>query len=88
MCAGCGQRQDKRSLVRFAVSDRQGVLVLELDRTGRAPGRGAWLCPTEACLEKALKRDSIRRRLGAVEVAPGLREDFIELITDSDIANG
>lgn len=74
--------------MRFVARDREGGRVLELDRGGSGQGRGAWVCPSVPCLDRALKRDTLRRRLGASMIAPGLREDFIDEITDSDIANG
>jgi uncharacterized protein len=36
-----------------------------LDRTGRAPGRGAYLHPSAACIELARKRRVLDRALGA-----------------------
>jgi predicted RNA-binding protein YlxR (DUF448 family) len=38
--------------------------VVGLDPTGRAPGRGAYVCPEPACREAALKRGALRRALG------------------------
>jgi predicted RNA-binding protein YlxR (DUF448 family) len=35
-----------------------------VDRSGKANGRGVYICPAEECLEKALKRHSITRGLG------------------------
>jgi uncharacterized protein len=50
-CVGCGTRAGQDRLVRLALAGGQ-VLV---DRENRG-GRGAWLHPGEACLERALKR--------------------------------
>jgi predicted RNA-binding protein YlxR (DUF448 family) len=38
--------------------------VVGLDPTGRAPGRGAYVCPEPACREAALKKGALRRALG------------------------
>ena len=42
---------------------------MTLDPTGRAPGRGAYLHPSEGCIELAKKRKALDRALGA-PVAP------------------
>lgn len=34
-----------------------------LDPTGKKSGRGAYVCPTEACISQALKRKSLERSL-------------------------
>ena len=34
-----------------------------VDPTGKASGRGAYVCPTTACVELALKRKSLERSL-------------------------
>ena len=51
-CVGCGEHFPKRELIRV-VRSPEGVVTL--DFTGRAPGRGAYLCPSLACLKKARK---------------------------------
>jgi uncharacterized protein len=38
--------------------------VVGLDPTGRAPGRGAYVCLDPACREAALKKGALRRALG------------------------
>jgi predicted RNA-binding protein YlxR (DUF448 family) len=51
-CVACREVKDKRELVRL-VRTPQGNI--ELDATGKKDGRGAYLCPTQECLEKALQ---------------------------------
>ena len=42
---------------------------------GRGPGRGVYLCPDAACVERALGSGALRRRLRAdVRVPEGLAE--------------
>lgn len=52
MCIGCGERKPKRELIRV-VRSPEGEL--SLDITGKAPGRGAYVCRDPACLKKAQK---------------------------------
>ena len=54
-CIGCGTIKPKKELVRIVLTQDGKVIA---DRTGRAGGRGAYLCDDPACLEKALKRKS------------------------------
>ena len=60
MCCGCGEMFDKRSLVRVVRSPEGEV---SLDLTGKASGRGAYICRSAACLKKAQKSGRIARTL-------------------------
>ena len=59
-CAGCGERKDKKELIRV-VRTPEGEICL--DDTGRKNGRGAYLCRNEECLKKAQKKHSLERSL-------------------------
>ena len=60
MCLGCRESKSKRELVRI-VRTPQGEV--ELDFTGKKSGRGAYICPSAVCLQKALKGKSLARSL-------------------------
>ena len=47
MCVACRQGRPKRELIRV-VKNKEGVVAV--DTTGKAQGRGAYLCPDIACL--------------------------------------
>ena len=49
-CMGCRERKPKRELIRVVRSPEGAV---SLDFQGKAPGRGAYLCPDPNCLKKA-----------------------------------
>ena len=51
-CVGCGEHFPKKDLIRV-VRSPEGVFSLDL--TGRAAGRGAYLCKSADCLQKAKK---------------------------------
>lgn len=57
-CIGCGTSKPKKELVRIVLSGEGDILV---DRTGRANGRGAYLCDDPACLQRAIKRKALNR---------------------------
>lgn len=53
-CIGCSEKKAKNELIRIVrLPDGGGV---EIDRTGKKSGRGAYICPSKACLKKARKR--------------------------------
>lgn len=59
-CIGCREESPKRKLVRIV---RTPELRLLLDESGRASGRGAYLCNRRSCWEKALKGGTIAHAL-------------------------
>ena len=58
MCTGCGEMKPKRELIRV-VKSPEGEIAL--DKTGRLPGRGAYVCPDLECLKKARKTRRLER---------------------------
>lgn len=60
MCVACREGKPKRDLVRITAT-KEGEVIL--DATGKAPGRGAYICPDIACLEKAKKIRALERAL-------------------------
>lgn len=57
-CIGCGISKPKKELIRIVLTGDGEILA---DRTGRANGRGAYLCDDPACLQKAIKRKAFSR---------------------------
>lgn len=60
-CIGCGEMKEKKSLVRIIRSPEGEI---SLDTTGRANGRGAYLCRCVACLQLAEKKKALNRAYG------------------------
>jgi len=60
MCVACREMKPKKELIRV-VRTPEGEIVA--DETGRKNGRGAYLCRSEACLNKALKTRALDRAL-------------------------
>lgn len=59
-CAGCGESKQKNDLIRIAGYENN----VAIDPTGRAKGRGVYLCTSSACFEKAYKKKALGRSLG------------------------
>ena len=74
-CIGCMQSNEKSSLIRIA--GYEGSLTIDL--TGRAKGRGVYLCRNRACLEAACKKKAIERNLGISLTEEAKREIFAQL---------
>jgi predicted RNA-binding protein YlxR (DUF448 family) len=55
-CIACRSTSDKRGFVRIV---RSPAGTVEIDLTGKKPGRGAYLCASYPCWEQALKRGRI-----------------------------
>ena len=64
-CVACREVNEKRSLIRI-VRGPEGVAV---DKTGKMPGRGAYLHDSKDCWDKALKRGILARSL-KTEISP------------------
>lgn len=59
-CVGCGEQRPKKDLIRI-VKNKDGELFV--DFTGKANGRGAYICPELKCLQTAQKRKALNRAL-------------------------
>ncbi len=71
-CISCRTRRQQDFLLRM-VKDSEGSV--RLDLAGRAPGRGAYLCPDPACLANAVRKQAFRRALrGAILTPEGATE--------------
>ena len=51
-CLGCGEIKPKQELIRIVRQNDGSIFV---DKTGKANGRGAYICNNIECLEKAIK---------------------------------
>lgn len=58
MCLGCGEMKPKRELIRV-VKSKEGDISLDL--TGKKSGRGAYVCKSVECFEKARKARKFER---------------------------
>ena len=57
-CIGCNEAKPKRELIRIVKTAEGDVSV---DLTGKKNGRGAYICPSVSCLEKAIKTKRLCR---------------------------
>ena len=69
-CMGCRERKPKREMLRVVRSPEGTV---SLDFRGKAPGRGAYVCPNPECLKKAVRSKASERNL-EVPIPPEVLE--------------
>ena len=65
-CLGCGQMFPKKELVRVVKTrtgeeDGKETYSISLDKTGKAAGRGAYICKKAECLAMAVKAKRLQR---------------------------
>lgn len=59
-CMGCNEKRPKKELIRI-VKQKDGNV--ELDKTGKMEGRGAYICNNIECLNKVIKTKRLERTL-------------------------
>lgn len=57
-CIGCNTQKTKKELIRI-VKNAQGEI--KVDKTGKLPGRGAYICNNSECLEKAVRSKRLEK---------------------------
>jgi predicted RNA-binding protein YlxR (DUF448 family) len=78
-CAGCRRRRPQPELVRIAARPGGEVAV---DAGGRAPGRGVYVCPDRACVERAWTSRAFERALGyAGRIPEELHGELLSMTT-------
>ena len=57
-CIGCNEMKNKKEMMRVLKTSED---TFELDATGKKNGRGAYLCFSKECFEKAVKNKGLER---------------------------
>ena len=84
-CVGCGEMKPKKELMRVLRTEENEFV---LDTTGKKNGRGAYLCMSKDCFEKAVKSKGLERSFKQAiptEVYDRLEKQMSELETRKDI---
>ena len=79
-CVGCREMKPKKELIRVVRSPEGAI---SLDFRGKAPGRGAYLCPDAACLKKAMKAKALNRAF-EMEIPQEIYEDLLVSMEEGD----
>lgn len=81
MCLGCNEMKPKQELLRVVKSPEGEV---SLDLTGKKNGRGAYICHSAECLERAVKSKRLERTFSMAvpsEVFESLKKELEQLGT-------
>lgn len=57
-CMGCNEKKTKKELIRIVKNKENEI---SIDRTGKMPGRGAYICDDIQCLEKLIKSKKLEK---------------------------
>lgn len=80
-CVGCQEMKNKREMIRILHTPEDELVI---DTTGRKNGRGAYLCFSEECFEKAVKNKGLERSLKmsiSSEVYDSLKKEIEQIET-------
>jgi predicted RNA-binding protein YlxR (DUF448 family) len=80
-CIGCGTQKSKTELIRI-VKTQSGEI--KLDKTGKLPGRGAYICDKSECLNLAIRSKKLEKTFDKVPMKGCLQE----LIFPSEVICG
>ncbi len=71
-CVGCGEMKSKKEMTRIIKTPEDEIL---MDATGKKNGRGAYICKSTSCLEKARKSRGLERSLKSA-ISPEIYESL------------
>ncbi len=78
MCVSCRERRNKKDLLRVVLSEDGNIIY---DPTGKAPGRGAYLCRQQSCIMTELKAHRLSKGL-----KQSLTDDQLKALADEILA--
>lgn len=79
-CIGCNEMKSKKELIRI-VQNKQGEI--NVDLTGKAHGRGAYICNNKDCFQKINKSKALNRAFQS-EIPQEIYEKLVKEIDSSE----
>lgn len=79
-CIGCNVQKNKKDLIRIVIN-KEGKI--SIDKTGKANGRGAYICDNIDCLEKMIKSKKLEKNFETKindDIYNALREEITNKI--------
>ena len=84
-CIGCMESIPKKELIRLVAMEGHA----EFDPSGKANGRGVYLCQQEECFDKAMKKKAISRGLDISIIDDKEREvlksEFAKIVASGEV---
>ena len=75
-CIACNEKKEKSELIRIVKPKEEA---LQIDLTGKKNGRGAYICKSEDCLNKAIKSKRLNRTF-EIEISSEFYENLRGII--------
>jgi len=79
-CVGCREMKPKKELIRVVKSPEGNI---SLDFRGKAPGRGAYVCPDPACLKRAIKSKALERAF-ETQIPQEIYDGLVQAMEEGD----
>ena len=77
-CIGCNEMKNKKDLIRIL---KQQDEVITIDTTGKKNGRGAYICASDDCLNKAIKTKRLAKMF-EIDINQKIYEDLRDVIAN------
>lgn len=77
-CMGCNEKKEKNKLIRIVRNKENEI---NIDKTGKAQGRGAYICNDVNCLEK-LKKSKRLEKVFEMKISDEIYEKLRGVILD------
>ncbi len=77
-CMGCNVKKPKKEFIRIVKNKNNEI---NIDRTGKMPGRGAYICDNIECLEK-LKKSKRLEKVFETKISDEIYEKLRGVILD------
>ena len=77
-CIGCNEKKDKKDFIRIIKNKENEI---NIDRTGKMEGRGAYICDNIECLEKVVKSKRLQK-IFDIKVSEEIYEKLRGVILD------
>lgn len=78
-CTGCLEMKDKKTLIRIVKTNDN----YSIDKTGKADGRGAYVCKNITCFERAFKQKGFERSFKSA-----IPKEIYEILRNELISDG
>lgn len=77
-CMGCNSKKDKKDFIRIVKNKENEI---NIDRTGKMEGRGAYICDNIECLERLIKSKRLEK-IFDIKISEKIYESLRGVILD------
>ncbi len=81
-CIGCRCKLPQKALIRFVCYKEK---ILQMEELTKLPGRGAYVCRSESCIDEAFKVPKRINSLLRVQLSKSVITEFKQTLLDKEI---